>query len=187
VLRYCDNHWKALAIATANYSQWYKYHKAKMEAEAGANRKRIKEDSDDGSCVEPVTKKSKATIDIDALDATDCDIEAGQAKDPKIAIEVIDDTRPSQREAQQPQVALRPNATALKDPPCVNSSLSPSWLTDRLFFVVRISLTNQIHLRHRAPRSTYRLIPFHPRAQPTTWRITWTPLVCMPSYYSCQD
>jgi hypothetical protein len=187
VLRYCDNHWKALAIATANYSQWYKYHKAKMEAEAGANRKRIKEDSDDGLCVEPVTKKSKATIDVDALDTTDCDIEAGQAKDPKIAVEVIDDARPSQREAQQPQVASRPNATALKDPPCVNSFLSPSWLTDCLFFVVRISLTDPIHLRHRALRSTYRLIPFHPRAQPTTWRITWTPLVCMPSYYSRQD
>jgi len=78
-------------------------------------------------------KKSKATIDVDALDTMDCDIEAGQAKDPKIAVDVIDDARPSQREAQQPQVASRPNATALKDPPCVNSFLSPSWLTDCLF------------------------------------------------------
>ncbi len=126
VLWYCDNHWKALAIATANYSQWYKYHKAKMEAEAEANHKHIMEDSDDGSCVKPVTKKSKATIDVDALDTTDCDIEAGQAKDPKIAVKVIDNAWPSQPEAQQPQVTSRPNATALKDPPYVNSSLSPS-------------------------------------------------------------
>jgi len=96
MLQYCDNHWKALAIATANYSQWYKYHKAKMEAEAGANRKRIKEDLDDGLSIEPVMKKSKATINVNALDTTDCDIKAGQARDPKIAVEVINNTQPSQ-------------------------------------------------------------------------------------------
>ena len=104
-----------------------------MEAKAKANHKRIKEDSDNGLCVEPVMKKSKATIDINALNTTDCDIEAGQAKDPKIAVKVIDNAWPSQPEAQQPQVASRPNATALKDPSCVNSSLPPSWLTDCLF------------------------------------------------------
>jgi hypothetical protein len=67
-----------------------------MEAEAGANRKCIKEDSDDRLCIKPVTKKSKATIDIDALDTIDCDIKAGQAKDPKIVVGVIDDAQPSQ-------------------------------------------------------------------------------------------
>src|SRR5216683_7756788 len=126
VLQLCDNHWKAQAIATANYSQWYKYHKAKMEAsEAKANRKCVKEDSDDGSCIEPVTKRSKATTEVNTLDTTDSNIEAGQTEDPKTAIEVIDDAWPSQQEAQQPQVTSRSNAIALKDPLCVKLSLSP--------------------------------------------------------------
>jgi hypothetical protein len=78
VLQFCDNHWKAQAIATANYLQWYKYHKAKMEvSEAEANRKHVKEDLDDRSCIEPVIKRSKATTEVDALDTTDSDIEAG--------------------------------------------------------------------------------------------------------------
>jgi hypothetical protein len=124
VLQFCDNHWKAQAIATANYSQWYKYHKAKMEAsEAEANRKRVKDDSDDESCIEPVTKKSKAAIQVDALDTADSGVEGGQAEDPKIAVEV-DDVRPSQREAQQPQIASRPIATTLKDPLCDELSRS---------------------------------------------------------------
>jgi hypothetical protein len=97
VLQFCDNHWKAQAIATANYSQWYKYHKAKMEAsEAEANHKHIKDDLDDESCIEPVTKKSKATIQVNALDTADLGIEGGQAEDPKIAVKVIDDVQPSQ-------------------------------------------------------------------------------------------
>ena len=29
-LRCCENHWKADALATANYSQWYRAHKARM-------------------------------------------------------------------------------------------------------------------------------------------------------------
>jgi hypothetical protein len=124
VLQFCDNHWKAQAIATANYSQWYKYHKAKMEAsEAEANHKRIKDDSDDESCIEPVTKKSKAMIQVDALDTADSGVEGGQAKDPKIAVEV-DDVRPSQREAQQLHIASRPIATTLKDPLCDELSRS---------------------------------------------------------------
>ena len=123
VLKFCDNHWKAQAIATANYSQWYKYYKAKMEAEA--NRKRVKEDSDDGSCVELVMKRSKVVIELDALDTVDSDIEASLTEDPKTAAEVIDDAQPSQQEAQQPQATSRPNATALKDPLCVKLSLSP--------------------------------------------------------------
>jgi len=90
-----------------------------MEAsEAEANRKRVKDDSDDESCIEPVTKKSKAAIQVDALDTADSGVEGGQAEDPKIAVEVIDDVRPSQREAQQPQIASRPIATTLKDPLC---------------------------------------------------------------------
>ena len=132
MLQYCDNHWKALAIATANYSQWYNYYKSRMEGglearaeiehEASRNLKRIIEDEESRSQL--VRKRSKATINVDALDSTDSDIEAGRPKDPKIAIEVIDDAQSSQREAQQLQVASRPNETALKDPPCVNSSLS---------------------------------------------------------------
>jgi len=114
MLQFYDNHWKAQAITTANYSQWYKYHKAKMEAsEAEANCKHIKEDSDNGSCIEPVTKRSKAATEVNALDTTDSDIKAGRTEDPKTAIEVIDDTRPSQQEAQQLQVTSRPNATAV--------------------------------------------------------------------------
>lgn len=119
VLNFCDNHWKAQAIATANYSQWHKYFKAKMGAEAEPNRKRVKEDSDDGSSIEPVTKRSKATTEVNALDTTDSDVEVGRTEDPKIAIGVIGDARSSQREAQQPQVISRPNVTALKDPLCV--------------------------------------------------------------------
>src|SRR6266851_537960 len=114
VLQLCDNHWKAQAIATANYSQWYKYHKAKMEvSEAEANCKHVKEDSDNGSCIEPVTKRSKAATEVDALNTTDSDIKAGRTEDPKTAIEVINDTQPSQQEVQQPQVTSRPNVTAL--------------------------------------------------------------------------
>jgi phage terminase Nu1 subunit (DNA packaging protein) len=77
VLQYHDNHWKAQAIATANYSQWYIHHKAKMEAEvavAEANHNHIK---DDRSCIKLARKRSKATIDVDTLDTTDSDIEAG--------------------------------------------------------------------------------------------------------------
>jgi hypothetical protein len=134
VLQYCDNHWKALAIATANYSQWYNYHKAKMEGEAEANRKRIK-DSDDGLSwsIEPERKRPKVTIDVNALDTTDPNIKAGRAKDLKNTVEVIDDALPPQGEAQQPQVASRPIATAPKDPLCVTLSLSPTWLTNCLF------------------------------------------------------
>jgi hypothetical protein len=123
VLRFCDNHWKAQAIATANYSQWYKYYKAKMEAKTEANRKRVKDDSDNESCIEPVTKKSKAAIQVDALDTADSGVEGGQAEDPKIAVEV-NDVWPSQREAQQLQIASRPIATTLKDPLCDELSRS---------------------------------------------------------------
>jgi hypothetical protein len=77
VLQYCDNHWKAQAIATANYSQWYIYHKAKMEAKAAAAEANHNHVKDDESCIEPARKRSKATIDVDALDTTDSDIEAG--------------------------------------------------------------------------------------------------------------
>jgi len=77
VLQFCDNHWKAQAIATANYSQWYKYYKAKMEAKTKANRKCVKEDLDDGSCIEQVMKKSKAAIEVNSLNTTNSDIEAG--------------------------------------------------------------------------------------------------------------
>lgn len=118
VLKLCDNHWKARKIATENYSQWFKPFKGKMEGDSKANGKRIKDESDDGSCIEPVTKKSKAAIEVDDFDATDSDVEAGQVEDPKIAIEVIDDAQPSRREAQQPQVTSRPKATVLKDPLC---------------------------------------------------------------------
>ena len=31
ILQYCDNHWKALTIATANYSQWYNHYKSRIE------------------------------------------------------------------------------------------------------------------------------------------------------------
>jgi hypothetical protein len=96
-----------------------------MEAsEAEANHKRVKDDSDDESCIEPVTKKSKAAIQVDALDTADSGVEGGQAEDPKIAVEVLDDVRPSQREAQQPQIASRPIATTLKDPLCDELSRS---------------------------------------------------------------
>jgi hypothetical protein len=94
-----------------------------MEAETKANRKRVKDDSDNESCIEPVTKKSKAAIQVDALNTADLGIEGGQAKDPKNAVEV-DDIWPSQREAQQPQIALRPIATTLKDPLCDELSWS---------------------------------------------------------------
>ena len=125
MLQFCDNHWKAQAIATANYSQWYKYHKAKMEAsEAEANCKHIKDDSDDESCIKPVTKKSKAAIQVDALDTASLGIEGGKAKDPKIAIEVINDVWPSQQEAQQLQITSRPITTTLKDPLCDELSQS---------------------------------------------------------------
>jgi hypothetical protein len=78
MLQFCNNHWKAQAIATANYSQWYKYHKAKMEAsKAKANYKHVKEDLNDGSCIELVTKRSKATTEVDALDTMDSNIKAG--------------------------------------------------------------------------------------------------------------
>jgi len=123
VLQYCDNHWKAQAIATANYLQWYIYHKAKMEAEAAAaeaNRNHVK---DDESCIKLARKRSKATIDVNALDTTDSDIEAGRTKGStsKTSIEVIEDAQPSQRE--EPQVASRSNMTVLKDPLCDKCSL----------------------------------------------------------------
>jgi hypothetical protein len=123
VLQFCNNHWKAQAIATANYSQWYKYYKAKMEAKTEANRKHIKDDSDNESCIEPVTKKSKAAIQVNALNTADSGIEGGQAEDPKNAVEV-NNVQPSQREAQQPQITSRPIATTLKDPLCNELSRS---------------------------------------------------------------
>src|SRR6266851_8758242 len=104
-----------------------------MEAKAEANHKCVKEDLDDGSCVKPVMKKSKAAIEVNSLNTTGLDVEAGQAKDPKVAAETIDNARPFQQEAQQPQVALRPKATALEDPLCIKSSPSPRWLTDCSF------------------------------------------------------
>src|SRR6266851_7360405 len=101
MLQLCNNHWKAQAITTANYSQWYKYHKAKMEAsEAKANCKHIKEDLDNGSCIKPITKRSKATTEVNTLDTMDSNIKAGQTEDPKTAIEVIDNTWPFQQEVQ---------------------------------------------------------------------------------------
>lgn len=56
MLQYCDNHWKALSIATTSYSNWYKYHRAEMEAEAKVYRKRIREDSGNGLSIETVRK-----------------------------------------------------------------------------------------------------------------------------------
>ncbi len=97
MLQYCNNHWKAQAVTTANYLQWYIHYKAKMEAEAAvaeANCKRIK---DDESCIKPARKRSKATIDVNTLDTMNSDIEAGQTKGStsKSSVEVIDDARHS--------------------------------------------------------------------------------------------
>lgn len=60
-LRFCDNHWKAHAIATSIYSQWYHTFDKKRPA--------IKEEST--PCDEPERKKSKtiSTGDLDADDA----------------------------------------------------------------------------------------------------------------------
>ena len=156
VLKFCDNHWKAQAIATANYSQWHKAWKAKMEAEAKASHKRNRDESDDGSCIEPVTKKSKAVIQVDALNTTDSDVEAGQAEEdhPKIATEVIDDPRPSQQEAQQPQVASRPKARPLTDPLCDEWSLYLVRIRLTVFHPAQTSLTDGMRLGHHALRST---------------------------------
>ena len=40
-LRCCENHWKADALATANYSQWYLAHKAKMAAIKAAEQSEV--------------------------------------------------------------------------------------------------------------------------------------------------
>ncbi len=123
VLQYCDNHWKAQAVATANYLQWYIHHKAKMEAEAATAEANCKHVKDDELCIEPARKRSKATIDVNALNTMDSDIEAGQTEGltSKSSIEVIDNARPSQRE--EPQVASRPNTTVLKDLLCDKCSV----------------------------------------------------------------
>ena len=123
MLQYCDNYWKAQAIATANHLQWYIHHKAKMEAEAAmaeANRNCVK---DDELCIEPARKRSKATINVDTLDTMDLEIEAGQTEGStsKTSVEVIENARPSQRE--EPQVASRSNTIVLKDPLCDKCSL----------------------------------------------------------------
>ena len=54
VLRYCDNHWKAHEIATANYPQWHKnHHKKKLGAEGNKHSDK------------PVQKKCRAVIEDD--------------------------------------------------------------------------------------------------------------------------
>jgi hypothetical protein len=53
VLRLCENHWKANAIATSIYSQWYHSYDKKMKG--------IKEE--DGNRDEPATKKRRTTAE----------------------------------------------------------------------------------------------------------------------------
>jgi hypothetical protein len=40
-LQCCENHWKADVLATANYSQWYLAHKAKMVAIKAAEQSKV--------------------------------------------------------------------------------------------------------------------------------------------------
>jgi hypothetical protein len=96
VLRYCDNHWKANAVATSIYSQWYH----------SFDRKRHAVKSEDVPCAEPPKKKPKTT-----------------SKDVE---DLVEDTRPSQSEGQPESLgpghstnalkALKPRAITLKDP-----------------------------------------------------------------------
>jgi hypothetical protein len=53
VLHYCDNHWKANAITTLIYSQWYHTYNKKMKG--------VKEE--DISCDKCVLKKCKTTTE----------------------------------------------------------------------------------------------------------------------------
>jgi hypothetical protein len=76
LLRLCENHWKADALATANYSQWYLAHKARMatakafdqsevsEARAPKRAKTVVEEEDDSRDV-----RSEFTADPDEFDS----------------------------------------------------------------------------------------------------------------------
>ena len=69
-----------------------------MDAEAKAEASNHKCIKDEELCIKPVSKRSKATIDVDALDTTDSDIKAGRTEGltSKTSVEVIDDAWPSQ-------------------------------------------------------------------------------------------
>lgn len=42
-LRFCENHWKADALATANYSQWYRSHKGRITDAKAAEKGEVSE------------------------------------------------------------------------------------------------------------------------------------------------
>jgi hypothetical protein len=42
-LRCCENHWKADVLTTANYSQWYRAHKARMMDVKAAEQGKVSE------------------------------------------------------------------------------------------------------------------------------------------------
>jgi hypothetical protein len=56
-LRLCENHWKVDALATANYSQWYLAHKAKMAS--------IKAAKDSGVSQARAPKRAKTAVEED--------------------------------------------------------------------------------------------------------------------------
>jgi hypothetical protein len=110
VLRYCDGHWKAKAIATSIYSQWYHTYNKKMKG--------VKEE--DVSCDERVSKKRKTMTEAtDDASSPPPHPQAERTATPTpdaLEVENIVVGPSSRLEKQGPSLVSRPKARPLRNP-----------------------------------------------------------------------
>jgi hypothetical protein len=119
-LRCCDNHWKADALATAHYSQWYLAHKAKMANVKAAEQGELSE------ARAPKRAKTAVKGDDDLWNVRseftadpDDDFGSLRSETPFDNLRVGDDQPSEPEDEATPElstVSLRPKARPLRDP-----------------------------------------------------------------------
>jgi len=135
VLRLCDNHWKANALATAVYSQWYRTYNKKMKScldhdsdsdGSNSNDDNSNDDKDDGPDEPPRKKARTTTVANDdthpPLPEPEVHVDSEGASMNAIHTDANDSSETSRSESDvQRKEDNRSSGTALKDPLYVSS------------------------------------------------------------------
>ena len=129
ILRYCSNHWKALHIATKNYSQWYKTYHNKMgvahntETTEPAHKKRRTATEDDDTSEHEAHPETDAASEVSD---NDDDIPTPSMRDDNVRESFASSSRPKARPAYKDPLYVSkfpvdftndppPSANALKE------------------------------------------------------------------------
>ena len=115
ILRYCEDHWKVHALATQNYSQWYRWYDEKKTREKSMGRasKRAKPSRIEGNA-------NRASERLDSESQADPgELDGWRAQTPSDDLH-SDGSEPSEPEEEVTQelsmVSSRPKARPLRDP-----------------------------------------------------------------------